>query len=149
VEEIVRTPAPVDEISRLKLSIGPPSRLPKAFILGHGLWSDLDLPKTVDWLDTMIRVITGQVGLEWEGLFVTPNAAGKQKPDRWIVSQGNEALMRYEEKVGGEVVRRGLDHLGTWNMSIQARKYDGVHLDLRGNLVKGMMIMNWLNLIDD
>lgn len=35
-----------------------------------------------------------------------------------------------------------LEHHGTWNMIIQARTYDGVHLDMLGNLVKTMTVMN-------
>lgn len=57
---------------------------------------------------------------------MTPNACGKAKPDEWIVTQGNKALMIFEESVGVEVGKRGLEHLGTWNMSIQANKFDGV-----------------------
>ena len=57
---------------------------------------------------------------------MTPNAAGKAKPDEWIVSQGNKALMIFEESVKVEVERRGVEHLGTWNMSIQSNKFDGV-----------------------
>lgn len=34
--------------------------------------------------------------------------------------------MIFEEAVGVEVGRRGLEPLGTWNMSIQANKFDGV-----------------------
>jgi len=149
VEEIVRVPIPPDEINRLKTSIGDQTERRKAFIFGHGLWSDLDRQKTVDWLDTILRTIRGMTGSDWHGLFVTPNAAGKGKPDQWIVSQGNKALMLYEEAIGIEVAKRGIEHLGTWNMSIQANKYDGVHLDMRGNLVKAMMVLNWLNLLDD
>ena len=59
-------------------------------------------------------------------LFVTPNAAGKEKPDEWLVSQGNKALMIFEESVRIEVGRRGVEHLGTWNMSAQSGKFDGV-----------------------
>ena len=55
--------------------------------------------------------------------------------------------MLYEESMGAEAVKRGLEHLGTWNMSIQARTYDGVHLDMRGNLVKTMMVLNWLDMV--
>jgi hypothetical protein len=62
----------------------------------------------------------------WPRLFLTPNAAGKGKPDEWIVSQGNKALMLFEESVKVEANRRGVEHLGTWNMSIQSNKYDGV-----------------------
>jgi len=137
----------MDEINRLKISVGD-SMLPKAFVFGHGLWSDLDLKKTVDWLDTVMATIISTTGSDWKGLFVTPNAAGKEKPDEWIVSQGNKALMLYEEAVKIEAGKRGIEHLGTWNMSIQSRKYDGVHLDMKGNLVKAMMIINWLNLLN-
>lgn len=65
-------------------------------------------------------------GAFWPRLFVTPNAAGKDKPDEWVVTQGNKALMIFEESVAIEAGRRGVEHLGTWNMSIQASKYDGV-----------------------
>ncbi len=57
---------------------------------------------------------------------MTPNACGRQKPDEWIMSQGNKALMIFEESVGVEVKRRGLEHLGTWNATIQSNKFDGV-----------------------
>jgi hypothetical protein len=148
VEEIVRHPIPADEMSRLKNSLGIKQERPKAIVFGYGLWSDLDLQKTVNWLDTIRETVERTVGSSWHGLFVTPNAAGKEKPDDWIVTQGNKALMLFEEAVSIEAAKRGLEHLGTWNMSIQSNKYDGVHLDMRGNLVKAMMVMNWLNLLE-
>jgi len=70
------------------------------------------------------------------------------KPDHWLVSQGDKALMVFEESMRFEAAKRNVETLGTWNMSIQASKYDGVHLDLKGNLVKAMGVVNWLNLID-
>ncbi|KAH9212831.1 hypothetical protein DL95DRAFT_463657 [Leptodontidium sp. 2 PMI_412] len=136
MEEIVKYPIPKDELDRLADTAG------ETFILGHGLWSNLDLQMSVNWLDSVLSVIDLK-----HGLFVTPNAAGKEKPDDWIVTQGNKALMLYEEAMGKVVRQRGIDHLGTWNMSIQSNKYDGVHLDMRGNLVKAMMVVNWLNLV--
>ena len=148
MEEIQRFPIPQDEMNRLKSSAGNRSNKPKAFVLGHGLWSDLDLQKTLKWLDVLIGAINSSTGANWHGLFVTPSAAGKDKPDEYIVTQGNKALMLFEEAVGIETTKRGIEHLGTWNMSIQGNKYDGVHLDMRGNLVKAMMVMNWLNLIE-
>lgn len=116
----------------------------------------------MDWFDAVLNTIITTLGHDnWYGLFVTPSAAGKDKPDDWIVSQGNKALVLFEEAVGLEVGKRhvqmfgagsgnkngALEHLGTWNMSIQARTYDGVHLDMKGNLVKAMMVMNWLAMI--
>jgi hypothetical protein len=148
VEQIVRFPIPQEELDRLKISVASAGSTVEAIVLGHGLWSNLDLKKSLDWLDTVLQTIdsTGKKG--WHGLFVTPNAAGKEKPDDWIVTQGNKALTLFEEALAVEAGKRGIEHLGTWNMSIQSNKYDGVHLDMKGNLVKAMMVMNWLNLIE-
>ena len=62
----------------------------------------------------------------WPRLLLTPNACGKGNPDERIVTQANKALMIFEEAVEVEVGRRGLEHLGTWNASIQSNKFDGV-----------------------
>ncbi len=101
--------------------------------LGLKRWmQDLDLQATLDWLAQIHETLTAQLpylaapGAFWPRLFITPNSAGRQKPDQWLVSQGNKALMLFEEAVGAEAARRGIEHLGTWNMSIQSTKYDGV-----------------------
>ncbi|KAH8601522.1 hypothetical protein B0O99DRAFT_667150 [Bisporella sp. PMI_857] len=146
MEQINKSPVPTDELERLRTSISGYSVRPKVFIFGHGLWSNLNLIDSIHWLDTVMTTITNKVGSGWKGLLVTPSASGRKKPDEFIVTQGNKALMIYEEEMGNEARKRGLEHLGTWNMSIQARTYDGVHLDMRGNMVKAMMILNWLNL---
>jgi hypothetical protein len=148
VELIVRFPIPQDELDRLKTSVASNSDKKEAIVFGHGLWSNLDLKKSLDWLDTVLQTVKSANRKQWHGLFVTPNAAGKEKPDDWIVAQGNKALMLFEEAIAIEAGKRGIEHLGTWNMSIQSNKYDGVHLDMKGNLVKTMMVMNWLNLIE-
>ncbi|MCJ1370236.1 hypothetical protein MMC20_001448 [Loxospora ochrophaea] len=143
IEQMIRFPIPSEELSRFR-SLLPPTkpRRPYAFIFGHGLWNDLDLQATLDWLDLILETSIvqapwlqpggpgGKRGRAsngfWPRLFLTPNAAGKEKPDEWIVSQGNKALMLFEEAVGVEAGRRGVEHLGTWNMSVQSNKFDGV-----------------------
>ena len=164
---MIRFPIAPEEITRLRGLLPPtkPSR-PYAFIFGHGLWNDLDLQATLDWLDLILdttisaapwlqtdyssvsspslfkspdkrsgergrgsmkdlRPVKRHSGF-WPRLFLTPNASGKEKPDEWLVSQGNKALMVFEEAVAVEVVRRGVEHLGTYNMSVQSNMYDGV-----------------------
>jgi hypothetical protein len=148
VEQIVRFPIPQEELDRLRISVASSSDKVEAIVFGHGLWSNLDLMKSLNWFDAVLQAVKNSNAKRWHGLFVTPNAAGKEKPDDWLVTQGNKALMLFEEAVGIEARRRGVEHLGTWNMSIQSNKYDGVHLDMRGNLVKAMMVMNWLNLVE-
>ena len=149
---MIRFPIAPEELTRLRSLLPPkkPSK-PYAFIFGHGLWNDLDLQATLDWLDNILSTITSQA--PWLApndatlkapptgaghrdrkretgffprLFLTPNAAGKEKPDEWIQSQGNKALMLFEESMRVEAGRRGVEHLGTWNASIQSNKFDGV-----------------------
>ena len=165
VEQMIRFPIAPEELNRFRaiLPTAKPSR-PYAFVFGHGLWNDLDLQATLDWLDLVLDTsISAAPWLQidytpsssssrrdsnkrsqdgrsqssgiwpvkqhsgfWPRLFLTPNAAGREKPDEWIVSQGNKALMIFEEAVAVEVRRRGVEHLGTYNMSVQSNKYDGV-----------------------
>lgn len=148
---MIRFPIAPEELTRLRALLPPkkPSK-PYAFIFGHGLWNDLDLQATLDWLDTILETLTDQApwlapnlptksGATASGhhdrkrgtsffprLFLTPNAAGKEKPDEWIQTQGNKALMVFEESVKVEAERRGIEHLGTWNATIQSNKFDGV-----------------------
>ena len=92
VEQINRFPVPKDEVNRLQQSVGDPSALPKAFILGHGLWSNLDVQNSNEWLDMIISLITHHSKSHWKGLLVTPNAAGILKPDLFLVAQGNKVI---------------------------------------------------------
>ncbi|KAI1199081.1 hypothetical protein F5X97DRAFT_132051 [Nemania serpens] len=159
IELMVRYPIEDAELERLEMAIdtNPGSR--KAFILGHGLWNNLEADKCKAWLETVIKVIDSKLRLRMrlrtfrQGrnmpiLLMTPNAAGPKKPVEFLMTQGNEALVRFEHAMAQEAARQRIDHLGTWNMSIQANLYDGVHMDMRGNLLKAMMVINWLNLLE-
>lgn len=163
IEMMLRFPLDAEELNRFQTLLSPtkPAK-PYAFIFGHGLWNDLDIQATMNWLDGILEQTLRKAPYLsssrkknkktktplWPRLFITPNAAGILKPDHWLVSQGDKALMVFEESVRVESARRGIDTLGTWNMSIQTNKYDGVHLDLKGNLIKAMGVVNWLSLLD-
>ncbi|KAI1779263.1 hypothetical protein F4818DRAFT_438048 [Hypoxylon cercidicola] len=159
IELIVRHPIPADERRRFKKEIDSNPLQRKAFVLGHGLWNNLEVDQAVRWLDDVLDMIEPRTGARTRlrgrsprknlpVLLMTPNAAGEKKPDEWLVSQGNKAMVRFEHAMAVQAAKRRVDHLGTWNMSIQATLYDGVHMDMRGNLVKAMMVLNWLNLLD-
>jgi len=104
---------------------------PVAFIMGHGLWNDLDKDKSFAWYDQILNATVKHSPylLEPRAVFprlaLTPNAAGDKKPDIFIARQGNIALTRFEKTVGQWARDRGMDHLGTYNMSIQAYNPDG------------------------
>ncbi|KAI1433579.1 hypothetical protein GGR50DRAFT_667701 [Xylaria sp. CBS 124048] len=159
IEQMVRYPIEKVELDRLETAIDTSTKKRKAFILGHGLWNDLDVEQSRQWLNTVLEVIDTKLRLRMRLrtlqreknmsiLLMTPNAAGEKKPDKYLVTQGNKALMGFEHAMGLEAERLNIDHLGTWNMSIQATMYDGVHMDMRGNLLKAMMVVNWLNVVD-
>ncbi|KAI8966059.1 hypothetical protein F5Y11DRAFT_354497 [Daldinia sp. FL1419] len=159
IEQIVRFPIPEEEHQRLEKAIDPNPLQRKAFILGHGLWNNLEIDQAVNWLDLVLDTIESKTMTgtrRWNPnsrrnmpvLLMTPNAAGDKKPDEWMVSQGNKALVKFEHEMANQAAKRRIDHLGTWNMSIQATLYDGVHMDMRGNLLKAQMVLNWLDLLD-
>lgn len=159
MEQMVRYPMEKIELERLEMAMNTNPSSRKAFILGHGLWNDLELDKSKAWLDTVIRVIDSKLRLRTRLrtlrlsrnlpiLLMTPNAAGEKKPDEYLITQGNKALVRFEHAMAVEAAGQRIDHLGTWNMSILANLYDGVHMDMRGNLLKAMMVVNWLNLLE-
>ena len=152
---MLKYPLKPDEIARYLALLSPTKpRKPYAFVYGHGLWNDLDIQATNNWIDGIeerTRVAAPYYdtpGVLWPRLLVTPNAAGVRKPDQFLHTQGNKQLQLFEMSMGLEAARRSIDHLGTWNMSIQSDKYDGVHLDLKGNLIKAMGVVNWMAFID-
>lgn len=153
IELMLHFPLDPQEVGRFQalLAKNRPRR-PYAFVFGHGLWNDLDLQATLNWLDGINTHTLDKAPYlrksPWPRLIITPNAAGVKKPDQWILTQGDKALQIFEQSVKEEAEKRGVEHLGTWNMSIQTHKYDGVHMDLKGNLVKAMAVVNWLARLD-
>lgn len=173
IEVMLKFPLDPTELSRLQ-DLLPRERpeKPIAFVFGHGLWNDLDVQATVNWLQGILEVIYQKatylrpenLPVEAAGsesdrtqpmahiLFMTPSAAGVLKDDRYILSQGDKALQVFESslhtlihRADGLFYAKGMEHMGTWNMSIQMDKWDGVHLNLRGNLLKAMGVVNWLS----
>ena len=154
IEMMLKYPLKPDEVERYISLLSPtkPSK-PYAFIYGHGLWNDLDVQATNNWIDDLEKATLKnasylQDAKIWPRLLVTPNAAGVRKPDQFLLLQGDKQLQLFEMSMGQEAAKRGIDHMGTWNMSIQSEKYDGVHLDLKGNLIKAMGVVNWLAHVD-
>lgn len=155
VEEMLRYPVDPQELDRLAKEIGTKkTSKPIVFIYGMGLWvvrlpisplrfktntpQNLDVQAALNFLIQVENLVTNQLPHLraspsnprpfYPRLFVTPNASGIQKADEWLQSQGNKALMLFEESMR-EIARErpaGMEVLGTWNATIQMWKYDGV-----------------------
>src|ERR1700761_5534668 len=88
IEMMLRFPLDNEELFRYKtlLSSSKPTK-PYAFIFGHGLWNDLDIQATLNWLDGILdhtlmqapylaTVDQRHAHSIWPRLFVPSNAAG-------------------------------------------------------------------------
>jgi len=107
---------------------------PHVFIMGHGLWNDLDKEKTYAWVEQVEDILTDHMPYLHEPralfprLFMTPSAAGEKKPEIFVARQGNIALSKFEHAVGPWIKNRDMDFLGTYNMTIQTNNADGTYV---------------------
>lgn len=127
---------------------------PHAFVVGHGLWNNCSIPLSQKWVDQLEDRFTEhapwlKTPSNWLKLFITPNAAGLNKPQKYLAKQGNVALRRWELGMRDWVIQEHhYDFLGMWNSTIQNSSPDGTHAGMRGTLLKAMMVLNWLNALD-
>ena len=130
----------------------PKSKPPKptVFVLGHGIWNELNETAAHAWITQIESAITtsmpwlrgGATGNSitddpithgtglggdpgFPRLFVTPTASGKNKPMQHLEKQGHVPLMRYEENMGPWLREHGYDHLGVFNLTVQNTSPDG------------------------
>ena len=107
-----------------------PSR-PYAFVYGHGLWNELHEYETIAWIDQVqerikeLRPYYADESLFWPRIFISPNAAGENKQDGFILTQGNKQIVKFEKFMRDHVTNRGIEFFGTYNMSVQGTIPDG------------------------
>lgn len=124
---------------------------PHAFIVGHGIWNSLNETATGLWFDTVEGAINGsdiwltQEKESYPRLFITPSAAGDNKPMQCQGTQGSVALHRFEIDLGLYPRNRGIDHLGMYNATIQNTTPDGTHAGMRAHLLKATFGLKRLN----
>ena len=78
-------------------------------------------------------------------LWVSPNAQGLHKNPFFILGQNNIKLEGFERDMRAWLNQRGFDVLGIFNLTVQSESYDGTHATMESNLVKAMMVLNWLD----
>lgn len=108
---------------------------PIVFIYGNGGWNSFNTTASILWTEQIEKTILqalphlneskaadGVTPLFWPRLFVTPNAAGPNKPEGYVIFQGNHKVMEFEHQMGRwirEDVGGGLEHLGIYNLTAQ------------------------------
>ncbi|KAI9799246.1 MAG: hypothetical protein M1833_004124 [Piccolia ochrophora] len=77
-------------------------------------------------------------------LWLGPVAAGHLKPPNLILSQGNNALWHFTTEMAREARARDVETLGAYNLTLQARSWDGSGYGVGVAVVQAMMVVNWL-----
>lgn len=123
-------------------------------VAGHGLWNDLNVTASLLWLDSLGARINATMPWLAEQrtlyprLFITPTHAGLNKPEEYFLTQGNRELSRFERAMGPVLRERGYDHLGTFNLTTQSTSPDGTHAGWHANLIKAMIVFNWMSWLE-
>ena len=129
----------------------------EAFVFGNGAWIDFDADRSKKWLRGIGEGVKARFPAfmdtdagqhQMPKLFVTPNAQGFRKPAVFSQLQNNIAIMRMEHEMADWCEENGYDMLGFYNATVQAESPDGTHASMESNLLKAMMVMNWLNMLD-
>lgn len=160
--EIQKYPATEAEIADTLAAVPSSTRPPKppVVIMHHTFWNDVNLTATVAWVDQLTDALNkkysylprpnsfGHVPPGTHGfprLFVTANAAGVMKNSAYLDTQNSIAIARFEQELKPHMAFRNVELLGFYNMSVQTTSSDGTHANMRTNLVKAMMVLNWLD----
>lgn len=137
-----------------------------AYIIGQGIWNSFSAPRSRHYL----RIIEGVIADPYHfpsspqpddlpvhppavfhekrhpRLYIPPVAVGMHKA-QWKIDktkQNNVALQNFERAMEPWVEGRGWDQLGMFNASVQSVGWDGTHATMETNLIKSMMVLNWL-----
>lgn len=127
-----------------KSSVG--STKPIAFVMHSTFWNNVNTTETTSWVAQLHERIVKAIpeAARRPELFVTANAGGLTKMQRFLSLQNNQAIGNLERDIEGTLHQHGIDMLGCYNMSLQATSSDGTHANLEGNLLKAMSVLNWL-----
>lgn len=128
----------------------------EVFVFGNGAWIDFEPERSKRWLRDVESAVKTRLPAFMETkakhrvpkLFVTPNAQGVLKPPLFSQAQNNLAIMRMEHEMSDWTGQNGYDFLGFYNATVQAHSPDGTHGSMETNLLKAMMILNWLHALD-
>lgn len=130
---------------------------PHAVIFGNGLWYDLDIETFKKWTQDLENAIAAGARDLFPGtnkprvpmLAVTPSAGGPLKPHKYVDKQNNVKIKAFEDEAARWLHgrREGLYHMGTYNATILNSSPDGTHSGIKADLLKAMMVFNWLDLV--
>lgn len=120
---------------------------PAAVVIQHGTWSGYNKKISQEWTEWYLE----PVFKAWKHqrikspiLWLPPSKAAN--PRHWTDEDGVYGSEQFQLEMGryaDEVW--GIDHINTWNLTLQQLSYDGTHFDLFVNLIRSIFVTNWLD----
>lgn len=134
-----------------------------AVIMGSGLWYDLEVDKFQRWVIEIQRAVLTTLDDVYGSfevprvpmLAVTPSAGGPLKPHKYVDKQSNRRIKTFEMQFAKWLAYRQargfpgatVNHLGTYNATILNSSPDGTHSGMKADLLKALIVLNWLDLV--
>lgn len=120
---------------------------PVAFVMHHTFWSNVNVTATLGWLDDILELEPSNqsTSRSFRNLFVTANNPGSLEDQVVFDGRTSNNVAKFERAIAPHLESRNVDMLGFYNMSVQASANDNIHASLRTNLLKPMMVINWLD----
>ncbi|KAK9452883.1 hypothetical protein V1511DRAFT_463726 [Dipodascopsis uninucleata] len=122
---------------------------PIAVIYGAGQNSKFDAEYTASWLNNLHNTIKSHTlssDFKIFELFVTPGSTGHQVDGFNTLRMDMRAAKNFEIKMMEQTSNTTIDVLGTWNSTVQTSfSSSGLRSGLSTNLLKSMMVLNWLD----
>ena len=72
------------------------------------------------------------------------HAGGHLKPEQFVKTQGNEAVLGYNKGMAATAERLGFPVFDAFKISEGAHSYDGLHYGLTFSVYRAQLIMNYL-----
>ncbi|KAI9820672.1 MAG: hypothetical protein M1827_005041 [Pycnora praestabilis] len=121
------------------LSKNPDSYKPIPIIHSLSLATSLSWPSATASIDEWLG-LADAVARNTPFLWLGPVAAGHLKPPSQIMSQGNNALWHFTVEMAKEAHVRDIEHLEMYNLTLQAKSWDGSMYGEKVGLVQAMMV---------
>ena len=78
-------------------------------------------------------------------IWLKPHAQGSLKPIPYIVSQGNDRVIRFNQEMRRFLEPFQVPEFDTFNLTLGVHSYDGTHYGFGVNMMKAQLFMNFLD----
>lgn len=128
-------------------SSDPTDRRPVAVILQHGDSSSHDSGKSYLWFKKLMQPFADKFSNDVAWLWMPPGNAGYGILQKYRYTDAHFRLRRFQLEME-QLIKSDfpeIDQIQTFNSTLRVRSFDGVHSDYEENILRSIMVTNWLD----